>query len=430
MLLLGPTFIAITFTLNVLRIEPFATFFYLCAWCGLIFTFDQWIRAREGRSLMARCGLGGFALLLLWSAALWYFFELLNFRLQNWYYVFVVDDGRIRSLFSMLAFATVFPGIFWIEHYLSVRGVAAKVRGKMRSFSPSALYFMQLLGLLFVILPMIWPSYFFPLVWGALVLFFAPINYRRGLDGLLRQLERGEYGPLLRILLAGLLAGLLWESLNYWARAKWIYTVPFFEELKLFEMPLLGFLGFPPFALECSVLYRLLVHERLAPAFGHYYQQKTKPLSRPVRGLVLALVLLFSLCIEHYAPITLASTTPHIEKVEGLDAKTRDLLKERGVRYLTDLEGWYGRDLWHALKEDLSAEEYARLERLTRLYLHQGIGVDYGNMLVRVGIDSLEKLGQMTDEQVIERLGSIEHEGELPPAVRVRVWIRRAAAAL
>jgi hypothetical protein len=430
MLLLGPIFIAVTFALNVLRIEPFATFFYLCAWCGLIFTFDQWIRAREGRSLIAHCGLGGFAFLLLWSAVLWYFFELLNFRLQNWYYVFVVDDDLTRKLFSMLSFATVFPGIFWIEHYLFVRGVAAGAQGKQRSFSPWALYFLQFIGLLFVLLPMVWPTHFFPLIWGALVLFCAPINYRRGLDGLLRQLERGEYGPLLRILLAGMLAGLLWESLNYWARAKWIYTVPFFEQFKLFEMPLLGFVGFPPFALECAVLYRLLVYERLAPAFGGYCAQKEKPFSRRVRGLLVVLALLFALCIEHYSYLTLASTTPHIAKVQALDATVRARLKERGVRYLTDLEGWYGRDLWRSLKEDLSEKEYARLERLTRLYLHQGIGVDYGNMLVRVGIDSLEKLGQMTDEQVLAKLSSIAHEGELPPAVRVRVWIRRARSAL
>ena len=75
---------------------------------------------------------------------------------------------------------------------------------------------------------------------------FSPPNYRLGLDGYLRQLERGDYGQTLRLLLAGLIAGLFWEFFNFWARAKWIYTVPFFDELKLFEMPVAGFLGFPP----------------------------------------------------------------------------------------------------------------------------------------------------------------------------------------
>ena len=41
------------------------------------------------------------------------------------------------------------------------------------------------------------------------------------------------------------------ELWNNWARAKWQYTVPIMENLKIFEMPLPGYLGFPPFALEC-----------------------------------------------------------------------------------------------------------------------------------------------------------------------------------
>jgi hypothetical protein len=47
----------------------------------------------------------------------------------------------------------------------------------------------------------------------------------------------------------------LWECWNYWSRSKWHYTVPIMEHLKLFEMPLPGYLGFPAFALECFTLY-------------------------------------------------------------------------------------------------------------------------------------------------------------------------------
>ena len=34
--------------------------------------------------------------------------------------------------------------------------------------------------------------------------------------------------------------------------------MPFFDELKLGEMPVLGFFGFPPFALECYALVNFL----------------------------------------------------------------------------------------------------------------------------------------------------------------------------
>jgi hypothetical protein len=43
--------------------------------------------------------------------------------------------------------------------------------------------------------------------------------------------------------------------LDYWARAKWQYTVPIMENLKIFEMPLPGYLGFPALALECFTMY-------------------------------------------------------------------------------------------------------------------------------------------------------------------------------
>ncbi len=48
---------------------------------------------------------------------------------------------------------------------------------------------------------------------------------------------------------------MLWEFWNYWAATKWTYTVPYLGDVKIFEMPILGYLGFPPFALECYAMY-------------------------------------------------------------------------------------------------------------------------------------------------------------------------------
>jgi len=52
--------------------------------------------------------------------------------------------------------------------------------------------------------------------------------------------------------------GVLWEFWNYWSGAKWIYAIPFFNYWKVFEMPLVGYLGFMPFALECYLFWQLL----------------------------------------------------------------------------------------------------------------------------------------------------------------------------
>jgi len=72
----------------------------------------------------------------------------------------------------------------------------------------------------------------------------------------LREWKEGNLGRCYRLLASGLIAGLLWEFWNFWAVARWSYTVPFVGELKVFEMPILGFLGFPTFALEAFALYQ------------------------------------------------------------------------------------------------------------------------------------------------------------------------------
>jgi len=60
---------------------------------------------------------------------------------------------------------------------------------------------------------------------------------------------------VLSLLAAGGLCGILWEFWNYQASARWIYVFPILQDMKVFEMPLPGFLGFPPFALETFAMY-------------------------------------------------------------------------------------------------------------------------------------------------------------------------------
>jgi hypothetical protein len=92
-------------------------------------------------------------------------------------------------------------------------------------------------------------------VWLGPTAVFAAFNYWLGGEGLIRDVERRGPSRLYRLAAAGGICGLLWELWNFWARSKWIYTVPFFDWLHLFEMPTPGFLGFLPFALECHEMY-------------------------------------------------------------------------------------------------------------------------------------------------------------------------------
>ena len=116
-----------------------------------------------------------------------------------------------------------------------------------------------LLGTACLVLPLVFPRYAFPLIWGAGFFLLDPFGQNAGgpfphpgLAG------RASAGSTSACLTAGLCCGLWWEAWNYGATAKWVYTLPVLNFAKVFEMPLLGYLGFPPFALECAVMYNFM----------------------------------------------------------------------------------------------------------------------------------------------------------------------------
>ena len=113
---------------------------------------------------------------------------------------------------------------------------------------------LSIAGLAMLALPLVLPQYAFALIWAGFLFLLEPIAYRAGARSLLADWEGGSLRQLWLLLMAGLVCGLLWETWNYWSGAKWFYTVPFAGDVKLFEMPLLGYLGFPVFAVECWVM--------------------------------------------------------------------------------------------------------------------------------------------------------------------------------
>ena len=104
--------------------------------------------------------------------------------------------------------------------------------------------------------PLLWPSpYLAAPVFLGFIFLLDPLNARAGDESLLGDLRAGTRDRLVNLLAAGFICGGLWEFWNFWARAKWIYTVPILGDIKIFEMPVLGYFGFPPFALECFTMY-------------------------------------------------------------------------------------------------------------------------------------------------------------------------------
>jgi hypothetical protein len=244
------------------QIEPFYSAIYTFLWWPFIFVLDFLVyRLRHESLLQDRPR--EFLLLTLWSTPIWLLFEIFNFRLQNWTYIQVpILWSDLSSWFMLPAYATVLPALFegadLISALIGRLTQGRGLQGKPFQVRNRHIRVQMGVGVAMLVLPMIWPNLFFCLIWGFAFFFFDPLCYRRQGASLLGQLAKGHQTRFVALLLSGLMCGGLWEAWNIAARTKWLYTVPGFDDLKLFEMPLLGFLGFPPFALECYALVNFL----------------------------------------------------------------------------------------------------------------------------------------------------------------------------
>ncbi len=237
--------------------EPFHTWFYSFAWWSYILFLQAFLYHQSGSSPLFDSP-GGFLILLPLSVTIWLIFEAFNFRLQNWHYYNVPSLRSLRWGGYAISFATVLPGIFSTTQILEHFKLLEKSR--IRPLREAVARYNLLIGLgaACLILPLLWPKFFFALVWGGFIFLLEPVNHRLGFDSLLKEWENGSLRRFYLLLISGLVCGLLWEFWNFWAGSKWVYTVPFVGEFKIFEMPVLGFLGFPPFAVECYAMTSFL----------------------------------------------------------------------------------------------------------------------------------------------------------------------------
>jgi len=149
-----------------------------------------------------------------------------------------------------VSFATVLPGISATKRLLEFLGLFENARTRPLADLGRWRVPLTNLGLFCILLPMLWPRLFFPLVWVGFLLVCDPFAHARRERSVLGALEQGRPGEPLVMLLAGMVCGVLWEVWNFWAGAKWYYTIPYLGGWKVFEMPLAGYLGFPVFALS------------------------------------------------------------------------------------------------------------------------------------------------------------------------------------
>ena len=228
-------------------------------WLGYCLTVDALVYRWKGDSMLTR-NARAYVWLFIFSAPAWWLFEIINWRTQNWHY-----DGRPfftdfqYFLLASLSFSTVMPAVFGTAELVSTLGWLGQIRrGPVIAPTQATLVSFFVGGWLMLVLLLLWPLYFFPFLWLSVYFILEPLNVWLRNRSLAHYTAVGDWRPVLNLWLGCLICAFFWEMWNFYSYPKWIYTVPFVDFQRIFEMPLLGYGGYLPFALELFALYHLM----------------------------------------------------------------------------------------------------------------------------------------------------------------------------
>jgi hypothetical protein len=191
-------------------------------------------------------------------------------------------------------------------------------------------------------------------------------------------------------MISGLICGLLWEIWNYWSISKWIYSVPLFEDLKIFEMPIPGYIGFLVFGLETLTLINFLN--------GRAVHKKSL---YPITLIATAISILSFPMIDRY---TVFSYATKIDKLSFIEQEKLSLFIAKGVKTS------FGIDV-----NQLNEEE----RELVALLHLKGLGYKNFSKLRKQGVKNIQELSKY-DKETLSRI--VEEKN----IRRVRVYIKAA----
>jgi len=416
----------------VAKIEPFYSSIYCFLWWSYIFAADFAVGKLRGNSLL-RDRPKEFLFLTVWSVPVWMLFEAVNLRIQNWYYVMAPWSLSWGTVFLFLAFGTVLPGVF--ETMELVVGLIEKLspggRIVSRPFTLSLwnVRFQWGIGALMLVLLLAFPGDCFCLAWGFAFFLTEPICYwnRRTEKNqigrsLLGQLAAGDCTRLVALLVAGFICGGLWEAWNFTARTKWIYSVPFFDELKLGEMPVLGFFGFPPFALECYALVNFLGLLRGGRNWELAASENRERRGLPSWGMAASAVLVTLFILICGVAATEYTVASFAAPVDYYFDKELGALGVAALRESNALEG----NQFLKLKErppQIDPAFYERMRRIVTLSECKGMGIVNAWALDDLKITRLDELARENAEELTRKL---RDRGQRVRLEEVKIWIREA----
>ena len=204
-----------------------------------------------------------FFLLFLASAMFWWVFEYLNRFVENWYYSGSQYPALKYFLLATLSFSTVLPAVESMKAYLltfdrfkhgfknawSIKHLDTRYAALL--MVTSACVLLTLIG--------IFPNFLFFCVWICPFFILLGCRILSNPQHIFTRIKNGDFTLVAAYAMAALICGFFWELFNMYSLARWQYSIPYVEVLRLFEMPILGYAGYLPFGLECAVIIDLIM---------------------------------------------------------------------------------------------------------------------------------------------------------------------------
>lgn len=231
------------------QFSELSVYYFPPLWLGYVLTINGISEYFYHNSLIRRMG-WWFLVLFGLSIPMWWFFEYINLFLQNWYYL-VPELMNPTEIFWLknISFSTVIPAVFSTA-FLFLQFVHWKKREAnvdSMAVAPSKLVLAAVVGLTLFPLMALYPREFFPFLWVAPLLIIDPINYRFGFPSLISTLKKKDMKLIFAFAFGTLFTGFFWEMWNFYSFPKWEYSIPYVDFFRIFEMPILGYLGYLPF---------------------------------------------------------------------------------------------------------------------------------------------------------------------------------------
>lgn len=205
----------------------------------------------------------------------WMIFEYFNFFVNyNWYYP---NGHQLPSFefmtYSMIASTAVFPISFELYGLFNTFKKFNTKYSNGFKFTLPHWAGNALIGicLICMLLMSYFPNDLFFIVWLAPLIILSILLGRFGIWTPFTSVKKGDWSPLLLIALSWVAAGFCVECWNYFSASHidgfhtantlyWAYSIPYVNVVHLFEMPLLGFLGYLPYGVYCGIWWITFAH--------------------------------------------------------------------------------------------------------------------------------------------------------------------------